>query len=308
MVRLLERRVLHVKGGAKSAPLFIFWMILPVILIISVFTFYPTVNGIILAFENYSVFNFSNIHLVGLKNFNKILSDPLFWIALWNTLWWIVLSVVFQFVLGFGLALLMRDPFKGRGIYAGLVFYPWALSGFAIGILWSWLLNGQFGFINDILMKLHIISQGINFLSDPSWAFFSVIMVNIWYGIPFFAIKLLAALQSIPEELYESAQIDGAGVFSRFFHVTLPYVSSTVFATLLLRVIWVMNFPDVIYGMTRGGPGGTTNILATYMINIVYYKNDYSLASAVGVFIITILMIYSVFYLQFTSKHGAGEF
>ncbi len=308
MVRLLERCVLHVRKGVKSPPFFIFWMIFPVILILSIFTFYPTVNGIILAFENYSVFNFSNIHFIGLKNFTKILSDPLFWTALWNTLWWIVLSVSFQFVLGFGLALLMREPFKGRGIYAGLVFYPWALSGFAIGILWSWLLNAQFGFINDILIKLHIISEGINFLSVPSWAFFSVVLVNIWYGIPFFAIMLLAALQSIPQELYESAEIDGAGIFSKFVHVTIPYVSSTILATLLLRVIWVMNFPDVIYGMTQGGPGGTTNILATYMINIVYYKNNYSLSSAVGVFVITILMIYSVLYLQFTSKHGADEF
>lgn len=282
-------------------------MLLPTFSIVAVLTYYPTIKGVFLAFEDYTVFNFQNIQFVGWQNFENIFMDPNFFIALWNTVWWIAFSVALQFVLGFALALLMKEPFRGRGIYAGIVFYPWALSGFALGILWSWLLNGQFGLINDILIKLHLIQHGINFLSNPFYAFISVIAVNVWYGVPFFAIMILAALQSIPNSLYEAAEIDGAGRISKFFNVTLPYIKPTVVSTLLLRVIWVMNFPDIIYGMTRGGPAGATNILATYMINIVYYETDYSKASAVGLIIVSVLMIYALIYLKFTSTYELGE-
>ncbi len=295
------------RSSDRKLKRFIFWMLLPTFSIVAVLTYYPTIKGVFLAFEDYTVFNFQNIQFVGWQNFENIFMDPNFFIALWNTVWWIAFSVALQFVLGFALALLMKEPFKGRGIYAGIVFYPWALSGFALGILWSWLLNGQFGLINDILIKLHLIQHGINFLSNPFYAFISVIAVNVWYGVPFFAIMILAALQSIPNSLYEAAEIDGAGAISKFFNVTLPYIKPTVVSTLLLRVIWVMNFPDIIYGMTRGGPAGATNILATYMINIVYYETDYSKASAVGLIIVSVLMIYALIYLKFTSTYELGE-
>ncbi len=143
----------------------------------------------------------------------------------------------------------------------GIVFYPWALSGFAIGLLWSWILNGQFDVLNDILVRLHVISKPISFLSDPNFAMFSVIMINVWYGIPFFAIMLLAALQSISQELYEAAELDGADAWSKLLKITIPYIKPTVLSTVLLRIIWVMNFPDIIYGTTRGGPAEATSIL-----------------------------------------------
>jgi multiple sugar transport system permease protein len=223
---------------------------------------------------------------------------------LWNTVIWIIVSVFFQLLLGLGLALLLRKPFKGRGLYSGLVFYPWALSGFAIGLLWSWLLNGQFGIINDILIKLNVIQEGIQFLSNPDTAMLSVLIVNIWYGIPFFAIMSLAALQSIPDSVYEAADIDGASGWAKLVKITLPYIRPTIISTVLVRSIWIMNFPDVIYGMTRGGPAKSTEILSTYMINIVYYENNYSKASAVGVIVILLLLVYTILYLRFS---GQGE-
>jgi multiple sugar transport system permease protein len=187
-------------------------------------------------------------------------------------------------------------------LYSGLVFYPWALSGFAIGLLWSWLLNGQFGIVNDILMKMNLIQEGIQFLSDPNTAMLSVLIVNIWYGIPFFAIMSLAALQSIPETVYEAAEIDGANSWAKLFKITLPYIRPTIISTVLVRSIWIMNFPDVIYGMTRGGPAKSTEILSTYMINIVFYENDYSKASAVGVLVTLMLLVYTILYLKFSGN------
>ncbi|HCZ06723.1 MAG: multiple sugar transport system permease protein [Thermotogota bacterium] len=278
------------------------WMLLPALVFVLFVNLYPLLRGGVISFQKLTVFNLNRPRFIGWRNYDEILSDPEFLYILWNTVLWIGLSVFFQLVLGFLLALLLYKPFRGRGIYMGLVFYPWALSGFAIGLLWSWILNGQFGILNDLLMRFHLIKSPVNFLSDPRYALFSVIMVNIWYGIPFFAIMILAALQSIPKELYEAAEIDGAGRLTKLFKVTLPYVRPTIVNTVLLRVIWVMNFPDIIYGMTRGGPAGATNILSVEMINIVYYQNNYGKASALGMIITAILLLFTVFYLSFTER------
>lgn len=281
---------------------FIILMLLPTLLLITFIILYPTVSGVLLSFKNYSIFNFGNVEWIGLENFKEIFSDFFYMDIVWNTVKWIFFSVFFQLILGFILALLMKEPFKGRGLYAGLVFYPWAISGFAIGLIWSWLLNGQFGVVNDILMRIGLIEDGFNFLSDPSLAMFSVILVNVWYGIPFFAIMILAALQSIPNSLYEAAEIDGAGYFTKLFKITIPYIKPTLINTILLRIIWVMNFPDIIYGMTRGGPAGSTEILSVKMINTVFYESNYSKAAAHGVIIVGVLMIYTIMYLKLTSK------
>ncbi|KLO23463.1 carbohydrate ABC transporter permease [Marinitoga sp. 1155] len=281
---------------------FIILMLLPTILLISFIILYPTISGVLLSFKNYSIFNFGKIKWVGFENYKEIFSDVFYIDIIWNTIKWIFFSVFFQLIFGFILALLMKEPFKGRGLYAGFVFYPWAISGFAIGLIWSWLLNGQFGVINDILLRIGFIKEGFNFLSDPSLAMFSVILVNVWYGIPFFAIMILAALQSIPDSLYEAAEIDGAGYFTKLFKITIPYIKPTLINTILLRIIWVMNFPDVIYGMTRGGPAGSTEILSVKMINTVFYESNYSKAAAHGVIIVTVLVLYTIMYLKLTSK------
>jgi multiple sugar transport system permease protein len=132
----------------------------------------------------------------------------------------------------------------------------------------------------------------------------AVITVNIWYGFPFFAIMILAALQGIPQDVYESAWMDGANPINTFFKVTLPFIRPVLINTVLLRVIWVMNYPDIIYAMTRGGPAKATEILSVYMINIVFYENNnFSKASAVGVIIISILMVFTTFtYLVTNTK------
>ncbi len=295
------------KSTPHHAAWFFFLMVLPVILIVSFLVVYPTIKGVVMSFQNYTVFTFWRVRFVGLKNYVEIFTDSDFPSVLLNTLIWIAGSVTLQLILGFILALLLWRPFKGRGIYAGFVFYPWALSGFAIGLVWSWLLNGTFGIVNDVLKKLHLIKENIHFLSDPNYAMLSVILINIWYGIPFFAIMILAALQSIPKEVMESAMIDGAGPVRRLFSIVIPYIKPTLLSSVLLRIIWVMNFPDIIYGTTRGGPAGSTNILPVYMINIVFYETNFSKASAVGVIIIAILLVYTLFYLKLTS-YGEMEF
>ena len=279
-------------------------MMIPAFLFVILFLYFPLAKGVVMAFQNYNMFDLTNLHFIGLDNFKAIITDPYtnFWQILWNTLIWLVFSLAFQFILGFTLAILLKKPFAGRGIYSGLVFYTWALSGFAIGLIWSWLFNGQFGLFNDILIRLSIIDSPLGFLSTPKLAMMSVIITNIWYGVPFFGIMLLAALQSVPNELYEASTLDGCGAVKQLFYVTIPYIKPTIVSTILLRTMWIVNYPDIIYAMTNGGPVNSTNILATQMINEVFKQYDYGQGSAFGVVIMLILFIYSVIYLRLTKS------
>jgi len=147
-------------------------MVFPSLISVILLTFVPILRSFFIAFQNYNFHDLSNIHFIGFENFQAVFSDVNFNFLriLLNTFLWVVVSLFFQFILGFGLALLMKKPFKGRGIYSGLVFYPWALSGFALGLIWAWMFNGQFGIINDILRKIGLIHQNIGFLSDTRYS------------------------------------------------------------------------------------------------------------------------------------------
>ncbi len=286
-----------------------YWlMLLPAGLLLILFIYMPVLKGTMIAFQSYNMFDLTNLKFNGIENFINVITnrDIRFLQILGNTLVWVAGSLFFQFLLGFILALLMKEPFKGRGIYSGLVFYAWALSGFAIGLTWAWLFNGQFGLANDILIKMGLIAEPIGFLSSPKLAMVSVIIANIWYGIPFFGIMLLAALQSVPGELYEAATIDGAGRIHQLFSVTIPYIRPTIISTTLLRTMWIINFPDIIYAMTNGGPVNRTNILATQMINKIFKEYDYGQGAAIGVIIMLLLFLYATFYLKMSSRKG-GE-
>ena len=277
-------------------------MLLPALAFICFFIFYPLVQGGVMAFQNYSLFNLKDIKFIGFDNFKEIIlgKSVNFWQVLWNTVRWTVLSLVFQFLLGLLLAMMLRKPFRGRSVYCGFVFYPWALCGFAIGLIWTWLFNGQFGVINDLLMKLGLIKENIGWLSNPKISMYSVVISNVWYGIPYFGIMLLAALQSVPSELYEAATLDGCNGIQQFFHVTIPYIKPTIISTVLLRSMWIVNFPDLIYAMTNGGPVNSTHILGTMMINKVFKEFDYGVGSAYGVIIMVLLLCYAMIYLKIT--------
>ncbi|MDF2680381.1 MAG: putative transport system permease protein [Brevibacillus sp.] len=292
----------------KGEGMFIFLCLLPALLFVAVFTYYPLLRGVVMSFQNYTLFDLLNIHFIGLDNFVNVVTSPDFPRVALNSFYWVVCSLFFQLLFGLMLALLMRRRFRGRGIYQAFVFFPWAMSGFLIGLIWRWMFNAQFGVINDLLLKTGLIDVPIPFLADGKWAMAAVIMANIWYGVAFFAIMILAALQSIPEELYEAAAMDGAGRFQQLWSVTLPYILPTMLVTILLRVIWILNFPDIIYSMTSGGPAGSTHIFATFMIEKVIFGQDYGQASAIGVIIVLILLLFTVFYVKATRVEKGGDF
>lgn len=242
-------------------------LLAPALLIVLTVVFIPAVNAVLMSFKNYDLRRPSSMGFIGLKNYMTVLADPLFWRSLWKTIVWVGLGVGFQFVFGFILALLLNNKFMGRGLIRSLSLIPWVTPGVLIGLMWRWIFDGNYGVLNDILLKLGLIGDKVPFLAQETTAFPAVIMTIIWQGIPFFALMLLAGLQGIPDELYDSADVDGANGVQKFFLVTIPSLKSVIFVTTLLRIIWVANSVDVIFNLTEGGPAYSTQTLSVYIFN-----------------------------------------
>ncbi|MCO1579912.1 sugar ABC transporter permease [Crossiella sp. SN42] len=292
----------------RNRGLFITACLAPALLLVGLFTYYPMIRGGVISFQNYTLFDLSSTDFIGWGNFEKVLAEPGFWTALANTGIWVLFSLTGQFVLGFALALLLQKAFRGRGLYQALVFFPWAMSGFLIGLVWRWMFNAEFGVVNDLLLRLGVVDAPIAFLASPEWAQTGQIIANIWYGVTFFSIMILAALQSVPQELYEAARLDGASYTQALLRVVIPFIRPTLVLVVLLRVIWILNFPDIIYAMTDGGPAGKTHIITTYMINKIIGAQDYGQASAVGLIVLVLLFAFTVFYLAATRLEKSRDF
>lgn len=292
------------KRRAKRRDIiFIICMLLPAVGLTLWQTYYPTFRGIIMAFQNYNLNNLNNIHWVGFDNFVALLKPgPFnsFYKTLGNTVIYVFGSLIPQLVIGFALALLMQKKFKGRGIYQGIVFIPWALSGFLVGIMWRWMFNGSGGVINDFLMRLGVIADPVGWLSEKSTAMFATIVSNVWYGVPFFTIMITAALQSVPHDLYEAASVDGANAFVKFRVITIPHIKSVLVLTTLLRVIWIFGNADHIKAMTNGGPAGSTEIITSYMFKVISTELNYGKAGALGILCMLIMAVYTLIYLRVT--------
>ena len=251
----------------KKKTIWPYLLVAPAVLIIVCVVFIPVINAILMSFQNYDLRRPKEIAFNGVANYIEAFSDKLFWGALWRTLVWVVAGVGFQFLFGFILALLLNQKFKGRGVVRAVSMIPWVTPGVLIGLMWRWIYDGNFGVLNDLLLKVHAITDKIPFLSQVSTAFPSVIVTIIWQGIPFFALMLLAALQGVSTEMYEAADIDGATAWQKLIYVTIPSIKNTIFVTGLLRIIWVANSVDVIFNMTEGGPAYSTQTLSVYIFN-----------------------------------------
>ncbi|PYB71910.1 carbohydrate ABC transporter permease [Rhizobium wuzhouense] len=263
------------------------------ILIISVMLV-PLVLGISYAFRDIQLLNPFSGGFVGLDHFRALGQDADFYRALKNTLWWTGASVALQFMFGLILALLLDKPFYGRGLAQALVFLPWAVPSFLAGLNWAWLFNPVIGPLPHWLFAMGILSEPNNILSDPHLAMWGPIVANVWWGIPFFAITLLAALQAIPRDLYEAASIDGAGPVQRFWSITLPFLAPTIAITVLLRTVWISNFADLIIVMTNGGPADRTQIVASYIFTQAFKRLDFGYASAIALVLLVLLLAYSM--------------
>ena len=247
------------KGGrglslATKRKLQPYLYIAPIMILLLLMFGYPLIKSIIMSFQDYKLTKLNKVKWNDFKNYINMVKDKNFWLLVKNSLVYVITSVIGQFLLGLGLALALNKRFRGRGIYQSIVFLPWAFSSFVVGLLFRWSFNGEYGVVNDILKKLHIIDKGISWLGTPGYSLAVIIFAMIWIGIPFFAINILAALQSVPSEIYEAADVDGCGTIRKFFSLTLPFIKPTVIMTILLRTIWIFNSFDLVVIITEGGP------------------------------------------------------
>ncbi len=268
----------------------------PVIVPLLVYVFYPVSSMIYMSGYHYVIVRPAETHFVGLDNYIQLLSDTDLWRSLKVSAIWVLGSVAPQFLLGLGMALLLHQRFGGRGAARTMFLMPWVLSGVVTGIIWLWLFDGTIGVINDLLLRAHLVERPVAWSIRPGSAFFMLFVANAWRGAPFFAITLLAALQGISPEIYEAAEIDGAGSWQRFRYVTIPLIMNVVIVTTLLRAIWTFNWVDLIWTMTKGGPFNSTRTLAMYIFDTAYLYGDFGYAAALSVVLCVVLIIFSALY------------
>ncbi|MEU7223890.1 carbohydrate ABC transporter permease [Streptomyces chrestomyceticus] len=289
-------------------------MVAPVVLVIGVIIGYPLVRGLYLSLTDANEANVErNIGMnhipatykfTGLDNYTEILGDDVFWGRLGWTVLWTVACVGLTFAIGLALANLLNRTLRGRTFYRLALILPWAIPAFVSVFTWRLLYNEKNGLLNKLLAGGGI--DAVPWLNDPTWAKLSVIAVNVWLGVPFMLVALLGGLQSIPGELYEAAEMDGANAWQRFRNITLPGLRGVSSTVILLSTIWTFNMFPVIYLLTRGGPGDATEILVTYAYRLSFVDSprDFSGSAAWGVLILLLLSLIAVVYRRSLRKQG----
>ncbi|MGD9880414.1 carbohydrate ABC transporter permease [Reyranella sp.] len=241
-------------------------LLAPTAILLGLFIAYPFFEGVLLSLTNTRVGVQGGF--VGLKNFDKIWSDSIFRTSVWNTFWYTGVTTVFKLALGLWLAMLLNRNFRGKAMVRAFILLPFIIPTVLSTFAWKWMFDPTFSVLNWTLFQLGIITQRINWLGDPDLAMTSIIIVNIWRGVPFFAISLLAGLQTISPELQEAAAIDGARPWQRFWHVTWPLLLPVTMVVVLFSVIQTFADFQLVYVMTGGGPANATHLFATYAYQI----------------------------------------
>lgn len=243
---------------------------------------YPLVRAILLTFQDFNMLNPARTTWVGLQNFVQVFHNPVFFIALRNTVVWVASAVSLQLVFGFIGALLLNQPFFGRDVVRGVLLIPWATPSVLVALMWMWMLDGNYGIINELLVKVGILKSFFPFLSSPHTALPTLITIDVWQGIPFFAVMLLAALQAIPTELEQAARVDGANPAQVLWFVKVPLLLPTILITTILRLIWTANYMDLMFVMTNGGPGYATTTMPFFAYTEAYRRIHFSTGATVA--------------------------
>jgi multiple sugar transport system permease protein len=268
------------------------------------FMVYPIVEAVRMAFYSYNPLRPDLTTFVGLDNFTFIFNDPLFWDSFRQATIWTFLSIVLQTAFGVAIAMLLHRALPGMAVFRGLLLFPYIVPTVVIALIWRWIFNPEIGVVNYALQSLGIIAEPIYWLSTPSMAMASTIMLNVWKYTPFVVICVLARLQTVPLELYDAAKVDGAGVVLRFLDVTLPQLKEVLIVVIVFRTIWTFNKFEEIYLLTKGGPGTSTFNLAVYSFEQSIANLRLGVGAATGVVMMVMLSIGSIVYLRVS---GFGE-
>lgn len=265
-----------------------------------VFIFYPIIYNLILSFQDVTVTTLLAPHkdFVGLENYIDILKQEEFWNALFLNCVFTVVCIFFQFVGGFALAMVFKKETSFFRVTKALMLIPYIIPVTVNAILWKFFFATNGGFINEILVGMGWLEEGIEWLQHPWTAMFSVIVANIWCGIPFFMILLSTGLANIPMDFYESARIDGATAIQQFIYITVPSVKASIQASLILGIVYTFRAFELIYVMTGGGPVNGTELLTLYSYKNSFTKFDFSVGATISNILMLLLLVVGVFYIR----------
>lgn len=277
--------------------------ILPSVILMGVFILIPIISVFQMSLSDVSkagkIKGFN-----GIANFAKVLKSPAFAMVLKNTLVWTVAVVVLSTVLGFVLALILNNKFRGRKIARAIVVFPWATTLVIQASAWNFIINKDYGTLNTLLMRLHIISQPVNWTPTPEAYFAWEIACGIFVTIPFVTFCVLSGLQSIDGSYYEAATVDGANYWQKLFNITLPLVKSSLTVSTVLNIIYVFNSFPIVWTMTKGDPANRTDTLVTYLYKLAFYNGRQGEAAAVSVIGFLILLVCASAYMIYTLRKG----
>ncbi len=282
------RRAPFAARRSTRQAVLIWCFLAPSLLVFLLYRILPLVWNVVLSFEAWSPLK--PAVFIGLDNYDEILSDEVFWQALWNTLY-LVASAPVAIAIALALALLVDSDIRGRNVYRTLIFLSYPLMTVAVAIIWRWMFDERVGLFNYVARSLHLVDAPIPFLNSFTWALPSVIVANIWQMLGFYMIILLTGLQNIPGNLYEAAEIDGANAFRRFLRITLPLLRPSIFLCFVIGMLNSVTSFDLVYVMTGGGPGRATEILVTYIYKLGFVQTRFDYAAAVTVVFFVLLLV-----------------
>ncbi|RBI62394.1 sugar ABC transporter permease [halophilic archaeon] len=278
-------------------------LIVPAVLLIVLALVYPFLSALFISFTDYAAGE-----IVGLSHYEWLFGTDTFWSALKRSLLWTVGNLALQGIAGIGIALLLHRHFFGRDAVRTVMLIPFVIPSAVTAVMWRWLLNTTYGPLNQWLVQLGLLSQPVNPLADPSLALLTVTLINTWRWAPLVALVVFAVLQTIPNEEYEAARIEGAGMLNEFYHVTYPHLQSSMTVLGLLGFLLTFNIFDIIWLLTNGGPVGRTTTLPVFIYEIAFNTQRIGRGTAISVVLFLLLVVFVALYFQQEEFKEGGEF
>jgi multiple sugar transport system permease protein len=282
-------------------------LLLPAIIVMGGIAFFPIIRTFWLSLHHLNIKFVDHQKFVGFDNYTKLMKDDRFWGSLKNTFIFTVSSVSLEFILGLGFALVMHKVLFGRSLIRTAILIPWAIPPVISGLMWRYMYNDQFGVVNAFLYKLGLIDEYIDWFDSGLKAMVASIFADVWQTTPFMALLLLAGLQTIPHDIYEAADIDGASSFQKFIRITLPLLKPSILVALLFRTLDAFRVFDLIYILTGGGPADSTEVLSMYAYKTMSAYLDFGYGSTISIIIFITIILISLFYVKVLGTNIRGE-
>ena len=280
---------MSIAAARRGRPELQAWLfLLPMLAVLLGLAAYPLLDGIAASFTNRAVGRAGTF--IGFGNFVRLWADPIYRVALQNSVVLTVVAVAVKLVLGLAAAMLLMQPFPLRGLVRALAFLPWAVPGLVAALGWRWMFDEQFGAINGWGVGLGLLAEPVDWLSEPENGLLAIAIATVWQGLPFFIMMFLGAMMAVQPELHEAASIDGAGAWGRFRHVTLPSIADVVAITVMLSTIWTFNSFNTVFVLTGGGPADRTQILPTLAYQYGLQRSELGLGASV---IVSVLPVFA---------------